>query len=204
MINIYALCEKYQYRVLELEDAIKEHAAQRLDSRCQLDDKKLYELVGITTHPGLDVPKEKFLGNCGHFYDCQQSGEPYKAKMTWDEYKEYHAKLEVTPQHITTECPGVDVNRLLHASIGLCGESGEVLEITKKFLFGKRRPIDLEHVKDELSDVFFYLALALRTIDVELEDLMEYNVKKLSKRYPELLSVDPKVTEALDILFGDK
>lgn len=67
-------------RIKELEDAIKEHAAQRLDDRCQLDDLKLYKLVGINEHPGLDMPKEQFLGGCSKFYDCQQPpGKPYVA-----------------------------------------------------------------------------------------------------------------------------
>ena len=45
---------KLKDRISELDAGIKEHASQRLDDRCQLDDKKLYALVGITDHPGLN------------------------------------------------------------------------------------------------------------------------------------------------------
>lgn len=64
-------------RVLELHLAIKEHAAQRLDDRCFLDDLKLYKLVGIDEHPGLALPEEEFLGNCKRYWKCQQTGEKY-------------------------------------------------------------------------------------------------------------------------------
>ena len=66
-------------RIKVLEDAIKEHAAQRLDDRCFLDDLKLYKLVGIDEHPGLALPEEEFLGNCKRYWKCQQTGEDYHA-----------------------------------------------------------------------------------------------------------------------------
>lgn len=65
-------------RVEELEAAIKEHAAQRLDDRCFLDDLKLYKLVGIDEHPGLALPEAEFISNCKRYWKCQQTGEKYE------------------------------------------------------------------------------------------------------------------------------
>jgi len=71
-------CSKLKHRVEQLENAIKEHAAQRLDDRCFMDDLKLYKLVGINEHPGLALPEEEFIGNCRRYWKCQQTGEEYK------------------------------------------------------------------------------------------------------------------------------
>lgn len=102
--------------------------------------------------------------------------------MNWEDYKEFHAKVEVTPDYLSNKKD----DQLLHAAMGLCGESAEVSELVKKHMFGKRKPIDYNLVKDELSDVFWYLALGLRALDIDLEELMAYNAKKLTDRYPKL------------------
>lgn len=65
-------------RIRELEEAIREHAAQRGDDRCWLDDLKLYKLVGIEEHPGLGLPEEQFLKNCKRYWNCQQTGATYR------------------------------------------------------------------------------------------------------------------------------
>lgn len=70
----------WEARARELEEAIKEHAAQRGDDRCFLDDLKLYRLVGIDTHPGLDLPENEFLSNCRRYWKCQQTGEEYRTE----------------------------------------------------------------------------------------------------------------------------
>ncbi len=64
-------------RVKELENAIREHAAQRENDRCWLDDLKLYKLIGIDEHPGLKLPKPTFLSNCQRYWECQQAGKTY-------------------------------------------------------------------------------------------------------------------------------
>ncbi len=73
-----ATISKLQQRIDELEAAIKEHAAQREDDRCFLDDLKLYKLVGIDNHPGLSMSEEQFLSNCRRYWKCQQTGEAYQ------------------------------------------------------------------------------------------------------------------------------
>ena len=65
-------------RVKELEDAIRYHAAQRMNARCQLDDIMLYKLVGIHDHPGLDLPEAIFIDGpegCREYWRCQQRKE---------------------------------------------------------------------------------------------------------------------------------
>lgn len=73
---------------------------------------------------------------------------------------------------------------LLHASMGLATESGEVVDAIKKHLFyGK--PIDRTNLIEEAGDVLWYLALLLDTVGVSFEQVMDVNIAKLQKRFPE-------------------
>jgi hypothetical protein len=67
-----------QERIAELEDAIRYVVRQKFDDVCWLDVYvKLGKLVGIEYDPLL-LPREQFVRQCGHFYDCLASGESYK------------------------------------------------------------------------------------------------------------------------------
>ena len=73
---------------------------------------------------------------------------------------------------------------LLHATLGISGEAGELLDAIKKsFIYNK--PLDFVNAKEELGDIMWYMALACRTLNVSFEELMQMNIDKLTKRYPE-------------------
>lgn len=72
---------------------------------------------------------------------------------------------------------------LLNGALGLGGESGEVEDIVKKYVF-QGHPIDRAHVAKELGDVAWYLAVAAAGIDYDLDDIFQMNVDKLWARYP--------------------
>ena len=75
------------------------------------------------------------------------------------------------------------IEGLLHAAIGMSGESGEVLDIIKKqWVFSKA--IDMDKLKNEAGDVLFYLQLLCNQMGVTLEEIAALNIKKLSARYP--------------------
>lgn len=74
--------------------------------------------------------------------------------------------------------------RLLHAGFGLSTEAGEFLDALKKHIFyGKE--LDRVNLKEEMGDLFWYLAIACDELDVEFESLMETNIAKLKARYGE-------------------
>ena len=83
---------------------------------------------------------------------------------------------------------GVDgTKRLLHAGIGMATEAGEFLDALKKHIFyGKE--LDRVNLKEEMGDLFWYLAIACDELDVEFEPLMERNIAKLKARYGEKFS----------------
>lgn len=80
------------------------------------------------------------------------------------------------------EMPG-EHGTLLHAAVGLAGETGELIDAVKKaWAYGK--PLDRENVIEELGDVAFYLVAACNTVGITLREVIAANVDKLLKRYP--------------------
>ena len=73
---------------------------------------------------------------------------------------------------------------LINSVMGLCGESGEAIDIVKKWL-GHGHELDKEHLKKELGDIAWYLAEAATALDTDLEDILQANIDKLKRRYPE-------------------
>ena len=72
---------------------------------------------------------------------------------------------------------------LLNAVMGLCGESGEAIDLLKKHRM-HGHPFDREKFAKELGDIAWYLAEAAFAIDMDLEDVLQMNIDKLKKRYP--------------------
>ena len=73
---------------------------------------------------------------------------------------------------------------LINSVMGLCGESGEAIDIVKKWL-AHGHELDKEHLKEELGDIAWYLAEAAIALDLPLEEILQGNIDKLKKRYPE-------------------
>jgi len=77
--------------------------------------------------------------------------------------------------------------RLLHAGFGLSTEAGEFLDALKKHIFyGKE--LDRVNLREELGDLFWYMAIACDELDVPFEALMQRNIEKLKARYGEKFS----------------
>ena len=67
--------------------------------------------------------------------------------------------------------------------LGLTGEAGEVADIIKKHFAGAKE-LDLNHLKEELGDVLWYIAEACDCFGFTLEDVANNNLEKLKKRHP--------------------
>jgi NTP pyrophosphatase (non-canonical NTP hydrolase) len=97
-------------------------------------------------------------------------------KMTINEYQ----KLAMTT--LNPELSEKDV--LINGVMGLCGESGEAIDIVKKWL-AQGHALDREKLAKELGDICWYLAETATALGLDLEDIMAANIEKLKKRYPE-------------------
>ena len=81
---------------------------------------------------------------------------------------------------------------LINGVMGLCGESGEAIDIVKKWL-AQGHELDKEKLKKELGDICWYLAETATALDCDLEDIMAANIEKLQKRYPEGFDTEKSV-----------
>ena len=73
---------------------------------------------------------------------------------------------------------------LINGVMGLCGESGEVIDLVKKHL-AQGHPLAKEKLAKELGDVAWYLAETAYAIGYPLEDILRMNIDKLKARYPD-------------------
>lgn len=96
--------------------------------------------------------------------------------MTINEYQ----KLAMTT--LNPELSEKDV--LINGVMGLCGESGEAIDIVKKWL-AQGHDLDKEKLAKELGDICWYLAETATALGFDLEDIMAGNIAKLKKRYPQ-------------------
>lgn len=81
---------------------------------------------------------------------------------------------------------------LINGVMGLCGESGEAIDIVKKWL-AQGHALNKENLIKELGDIAWYLAETATALDVSLEDVFEKNLDKLKNRYPEGFDSDRSV-----------
>jgi NTP pyrophosphatase (non-canonical NTP hydrolase) len=86
--------------------------------------------------------------------------------------------------------PGAEIVRqltpqqahLLHMAVGASGEAGELLDAIKKHCVYQKQ-IDIPHIVEEAGDILFYLTGLLNELDLSLEDCINANREKLSRRY---------------------
>ena len=96
--------------------------------------------------------------------------------MTINEYQ----KLAMTT--LNPDLSKKDV--LINGVMGLCGESGEAIDIVKKWL-AQGHALDKVKLAKELGDICWYVAETATALDLSLEDIMAANIEKLRKRYPD-------------------
>lgn len=114
-------------------------------------------------------------------------------------YKDFVAEVTSNPSNSLTafmdRCDELDINDqgpqinvplLLTSALGLASETGEFCEIPKKMFFQGKPLTDenLFHMKRELGDVLWYWINACRALNLDPNDVIAENVKKLESRYP--------------------
>ena len=98
--------------------------------------------------------------------------------MEFNEYQKIAATTKIFPSKWALE----------YLTLGLSGESGEIANKVKKILRGDceselDKHIALENVKTELGDVLWYVAMLADHLKISLEDVAQFNVKKLQVRF---------------------
>ena len=92
--------------------------------------------------------------------------------------------LNLTLSDTTENGIGEDTGTVLNDCIGLSGEVGEFNDMIKKWIFHEK-DLDEEHLKKELGDIMWYIAMMCHAFRWNLDEIMEMNINKLKARYPE-------------------
>jgi len=104
--------------------------------------------------------------------------------MTINEYQSLAMKT------LNPELSKKDV--LINGVMGLCGESGEAIDIVKKHLH-QGHELDKEKLVKELGDIAWYLAETAWALDIPLEEILQGNIDKLKRRFPEGFSTERSI-----------
>ena len=78
----------------------------------------------------------------------------------------------------------IDSGGVFNGCLGLAGESGEFMDMMKKWVFHEK-PLDEDHAKKELGDVMWYVSMICHSMGWNLDEILQMNVDKLKARYPE-------------------
>ena len=95
--------------------------------------------------------------------------------MTINEYQ------QAAQRTASTKTPS---DKIKNGILGLCGETGEVADLLKKYLY-QGHEFDREKMITECGDVIWYVAELAAGLGTTLEDLCQLNVDKLRSRYPD-------------------
>lgn len=90
-----------------------------------------------------------------------------------------------------------DNEQLVNAALGLAGEAGELANEVKKWMY-QGHDFDKAKIINEGGDLAWYLALLCQSMGVDMEDMVQYNLDKLMKRYPEAFSPNHSI-ERVDV-----
>ena len=104
--------------------------------------------------------------------------------MTVNEYQRLAMKT------LNPELSQKDV--LINGVMGLCGESGEAIDIVKKWL-AQGHDLDKGKLAIELGDIAWYLAETAYALEIPLEEIFRGNIEKLARRYPEGFAAERSV-----------
>jgi NTP pyrophosphatase (non-canonical NTP hydrolase) len=99
-------------------------------------------------------------------------------KYSFQDYQEQSKKTAVYPS--------IGGIRVVYPTLGLAGETGEVVEKIKKIFRdnkGKFEQEELELIKKELGDVLWYLTQIATDLGISLEDVAKHNIEKLYSRF---------------------
>ncbi len=101
--------------------------------------------------------------------------------MTFNEYQ----KRALSTETDAGAERSVDSRAFYTKLLGLIGETGEIAEKFKKIYRDNDGHMTEEQVADmkkELGDVLWYIATVAAYLDIELQDIADFNIEKLASR----------------------
>ncbi len=159
---------RFAFEELELQRIFAEHMTPNTASG------KAMEKAGMQ-HIGTEAEKYEKLG-------LRYNAEIYEIRSGSRKEMTVNAYQKLAMQSLNPALSKKDM--LINGVMGLCGESGEAIDLVKKHLH-QGHDLDREKLAKELGDIAWYLAETAYALDISLEDILRGNLDKLKKRYPE-------------------
>lgn len=103
--------------------------------------------------------------------------------MDFNTYKE---KVKRTMSQLGTR------DNQIHMAMGISTEASEILDVYKKNLaYGK--PLDVVNIGEEIGDLMWYTANLVNILGLDMESILDVNIKKLVSRYPDKFDRDKAI-----------
>lgn len=135
---------------------------------------------------------------CNHTFEIEHAVN-FK-KLAPDKYFEEPMTSRLTIngyQHKAMRTAKEECRALSNVGLGLAGEAGEIADMIKKHLH-QGHPLDRDKFIKELGDVAWYLALGCTVIGEPMEKVLQTNIDKLLKRYPDGFDPERSLNRAED------
>ncbi|MDD2287227.1 MAG: nucleoside triphosphate pyrophosphohydrolase family protein [Bacteroidales bacterium] len=166
--------QKYWERVCDIQQAQTEKGIKKYGQVLE-QNKKLSPEERVTY---LEEELIDGLMYCEHLKQLIRDGQGLQDSITANQYQK--AALRTA----NTEAMKDPYEKITNGILGLTGESGEVADHIKKFKY-QGHELDRDYLAKELGDICWYIALLADGIGFDLGTIMQMNVDKLKKRYPE-------------------
>ena len=140
--------------------------------------------------PGDAAPEPFGIGMCHEpdHWECDHPNPPEddmegtgRPCSVWEQGTDCFHEYEKAA--MGTQGEGTREERLLNATLGMCGEAGEFAEKVKHAVF-MGHPFDILGLAEELGDQLWYITWAANILGFSLQEIAETNLAKLKKRYP--------------------
>ena len=116
----------------------------------------------------------------------------YAKDTFWQKYAADAKALECTPREYkagAARLNSLGPMRLLHATLGIASEAGELVDAVKKYVFYGAE-LDEVNLVEEIGDLQWYIATMLDELEVTMNEVLEKNIRKLLKKERRILEGD--------------
>ena len=186
-------------KVVKVEDVENKFAEQRkrfdaahslaMEKNKYCDQKILIaaQIVKLMVDDVLDDTKGLIIE---HSFDTFDNTKSEQKASRFNDYQK-DALRTASPESTKADMDN-NMIMLVNGVMGLNGESGEVVDIVKKWMFQSKKdtPLDREMIAEELGDVLWYIAVTAKGIGYDLDEIASMNTAKLRKRYPDGFSAE--------------
>jgi NTP pyrophosphatase (non-canonical NTP hydrolase) len=118
-------------------------------------------------------------------------------KKSWGNLKEYQELCKITAKKFETP-----EKEILTWGLGIAGEAGDVASCIKKTYAHDND--QREGIKENLGDALWYVAMICNFYNWDMQEILDKNLDKLKKRYPQGFTIKDAKREGTKIDWNEK